>query len=78
MMNLTFYLTCADDGSVNEYVYVYVYIYMYLYMCMYMYVYMYVCIIMYSINLFENNLHIILSLYALTQSVMLYKLCVLR
>jgi hypothetical protein len=36
------------------------------------------CNIICNINLSENNLHIILSLYALTQNVMLYKQCVLR
>jgi len=70
MMNSTFNLTCADDGAVNEYVYVYAYVYV----CMCMYV----CNIMCSINLFENSLHIILSLYAIMQNVMLYKQCVLR
>ena len=44
MTNSTFNLTCADDGSVNEYVCMYVRMYVCTYVCMYvcMYVSMYV------------------------------------
>ena len=42
MTNSTFNLTCADDGSVNEYVCMYVRMYVCTYVCMY--VCMYVCI----------------------------------